>query len=94
MRSLVTLNEALNLKLCWDILNFHEDWAFFLEARGLQNRVPCKYHFQSSIWCRIKRDLYVVVQNSSSLIGNGLSINFLLDRWCGPPLVINIDVSN
>jgi hypothetical protein len=33
LRSLLRLNEAANLKLCWDLLLFEEDWAIILKKR-------------------------------------------------------------
>lgn len=36
----------------------------------------------------------MIAQNSYSLDGNGMSIIFWLDRWCGLPLLIKIDISD
>jgi hypothetical protein len=33
LRSFLRLNEAANLKLCWDLLLFEEDWAIILKKR-------------------------------------------------------------
>jgi hypothetical protein len=33
MRSLRTLNEASNLKLCWDLLNSQDQWGILLKVK-------------------------------------------------------------
>jgi hypothetical protein len=32
LRSLITLNEYANLKLCWDFRNYNNDWATILKS--------------------------------------------------------------
>ncbi|CAI8610100.1 unnamed protein product [Vicia faba] len=59
--------------------------------KGIKNFI-C-YHIHSSIWCNLKNEFEVVMANSSSLIGNGSSTRFLLDSWCGAPLINHIQDS-
>lgn len=53
LRSLRKLNEATNLKLCWDMLHSQEDWTKVLRSRACPKRKPIKYHIHSSVWCSI-----------------------------------------
>jgi len=78
--SLICLNEAFNLKLCWDMLNSDEDWAILLKSRAIRRNKPIKHHIFSSTWTNIKAEYLVIVENSSWLIGNGKSINFWQDN--------------
>lgn len=55
LRSLLDLNEASNLKLCWDVMHSKEDWAITLKCRSLRNDAPILYHIYSSIWSNIKK---------------------------------------
>jgi hypothetical protein len=83
MRSLVTLNEAANLKLCWDLFNSQEAWALILRSRAFRSRSCINHHIHSSLWSTVKADYYVVYENSHFIIGDGSSINFWNDVWCG-----------
>jgi hypothetical protein len=83
IRSLITLNEASNLKLCWDLLNSQEQWAILLKSRVIRGQSCITYHIFSSIWSGIKNEFNVVLENSSFILGNGMDILFWTDTWCG-----------
>jgi hypothetical protein len=83
LRSLVSLNKASNLKLCWTLLNSQSSWAILLRDRVIRNKKPIRYHVFSSIWSSIKEEYDVIVDNSVWLVGNGENINFWNDNWCG-----------
>ncbi|KAK2429733.1 hypothetical protein QL285_028147 [Trifolium repens] len=83
LRSLVSLNKASNLKLCWTFINSQSSWAKLLRDRVLRHKKPINYHIFSSIWSSIKEEYDVIIDNSIWLIGNGEDINFWNDNWCG-----------
>jgi hypothetical protein len=83
IKSLITLNEASNLKLCWDFLVSQEDWAVLLRARTIRNGSSINHHIFSSLWGSMKSEFKNVMDNSSFLLGDGNLINFWKDRWCG-----------
>ncbi|KAK2361038.1 hypothetical protein QL285_086244 [Trifolium repens] len=87
LRSLSKLNEATNLKLCWELFQSNLQWAKFLRHRVFKGPKPISYHIFSSIWSSVKSSLQDVYCNSSWQIGNGEDVNFWLDPWCGEPLV-------
>jgi len=89
IRSLICLNEAINIKVCWDLLHSEEQWATIVRSRVLRKN----HHIFSSIWSGIKPDFHVMKENSSWLIGNGKSISFWQDKWCGDPLVQTLNAS-
>ncbi|XP_058761210.1 uncharacterized protein LOC131634556 [Vicia villosa] len=83
MRSLVTLNEAANLKQCWDLFNSKEQWAVLIRAKVLRNNRRISYHIYSSLWSSMKASFDDVIGNSCWLIGNGERVNFWTDKWFG-----------
>jgi ribonuclease HI len=92
IRSLFKLNEASNLKLCWDLFHSNEHWSNLLRSRVLRNQKIINYHIYSSIWSGLKGHYTEMMDNSSWLLGNGENINFWLDQWCGAPLVHSLDI--
>jgi hypothetical protein len=50
LRSLISINEAANLKLCWEFLNANEDWAQILKSRVLRGQKAINHHILSSLW--------------------------------------------
>lgn len=54
LRSVRKINEAATMKLCWDFLSSNGQWACFLNARYLRNKVPISHHLSSSIWHDLK----------------------------------------
>jgi hypothetical protein len=92
IRSLIQLNAASNLRLCWSLLNSQSSWAVLLRDRVLRNGKAIRYHVFSSIWSGIKNELDVINDNSVWLLGNGSNINFWVDKWCGEPLVEQLGI--
>lgn len=92
IRSLTSLNEATNLKLCWDLRNSSEPWALLLKSRCIKNRKPIPYHIHSSIWSSIRNEFENTNDESCWLIGNGENVNFWNDNWCGAPLSITFNL--
>jgi hypothetical protein len=44
LRSLISLNKASNLKLCWSFLNSEASWALLLKDRVVRKRKIIHYH--------------------------------------------------
>jgi len=44
IRSLICLNEAFSLKLCWDMLHLDEDWVSILKIIVIRNNNPINHH--------------------------------------------------
>lgn len=85
LKSLIKINEASNLKLCWNLLNSDEMWAVILKNRVLRYRRHIVHHVSSSIWSNVKSEYTTFHENSTCLLGNGENIKFWTDSWCGPP---------
>ncbi|PNY03176.1 ribonuclease H [Trifolium pratense] len=83
VRSLITLNDASNLKLCWDLFNSQEQWAILLRSRTFRSRNCITHHIHSTIWSGVKAEFNVVLENSRFIIGDGSTVNFWRDTWCG-----------
>jgi len=86
MRSLHTINEAANLKLCWDLKNSMEDWAILLRSKVCRGNNIISHHIFSSIWSSVKSEFNIINDNCSWIIGNGENINFWLDSWLEKPI--------
>lgn len=48
IKCLITLNEASNLKLCWDLKNSQEPWAILIRNRAFNNIGSSIFHLFSS----------------------------------------------
>ncbi|GAU15839.1 hypothetical protein TSUD_236550, partial [Trifolium subterraneum] len=92
IRSIIFLNEASNIKQCWDLVNSQDHWARLLRSKVLRNGRQISYHIFSSLWSGLKGVYEDFKQHSSWLIGNGGNINFWLDNWCGQPLVHSLNI--
>lgn len=92
IRSLITINEADNLKLCWDFRNYSQPWALFLKSRVIRRRKTIFYHIKSFIWSSVKFEFDTISNNSSWTKGTGENINFWNDAWCGDPLSIVLNI--
>jgi hypothetical protein len=44
IRSIITLNEASNLKLCWDLVNSQDHWALLLKSRVIRGQHCIRHH--------------------------------------------------
>lgn len=86
VKSLISLNEATNLKCCWSLFNSSEEWASLLRSRVFRGSRCISHHVYSSIWSSVKPEFQTVLNNSNWLIGNGRQVNFWTDHWCGEPL--------
>jgi exonuclease III len=82
IRSIITLNEASNLKLCWDLLTSQDQWAVLLKSRVIRGQNCINHHIFSSIWCGIKNEFNVIWDNTRFNLGNGKDILFWTDKWC------------
>lgn len=94
IRSLIKLNEATNLKMCWDLLKSKEQWAHLLRSRVLRNSNCIRHHIFSSIWSGIKHEYSMIKENTSWIVGNGEIINFWLDAWCGEPVIHSFNLNS
>ncbi|GAU21095.1 hypothetical protein TSUD_10120 [Trifolium subterraneum] len=83
LRSLMNLNEASKLKLCWDLLNSQEQWAVLIKSRVFRGHRCITRHIFSSIWSSVHSHFSTVWDNSVFIVGDGKEINFWTDRWCG-----------
>lgn len=76
LRSISTINQAFNLKLCLDLLRSKESWAYLVKDRVLINEIPIKNHTFSSILSSSKSSHQIVIDNSAWILGDGKKINF------------------
>ncbi|PNX70395.1 hypothetical protein L195_g057350, partial [Trifolium pratense] len=63
LSSLSCLNEAANMKLCWDLLHSEDFWAVLLRIRVLRHRRATDYHVSSSIWNTIKHQYSNIIKS-------------------------------
>jgi hypothetical protein len=92
IRSLKNLNQASNLKRCWDLLSSNCSWAKMLKDRVIKRKSPVQHHIYSSIWSSVKDEYNVIMENSVWLLGNGVNINFWNDCWCGEPIFFTLNI--
>jgi len=92
IRNISFINEAGNLKLCWESCQLDLQWTTFLRSRVMRNHTPITHHISSSIWCSAKHKFPTILSNSSWQIGNGEIINFWKDSWCGQPLISTYNI--
>ena len=83
--SLSNINEAGNLKLCWEVIQSDLPWASFVRSRVMRKKKPIVHHISSSVWSSAKHKLPSILNNSTWQLGDGESINFWCDSWCGEP---------
>ncbi|GAU35456.1 hypothetical protein TSUD_364120 [Trifolium subterraneum] len=79
LRSLTSINEASNLKLCWELMHSNEDWAVILRSRVFRDDKIINHHIYSSLWSSIKteNDVIGLPQRVSDLTFN--------QQWFVPP---------
>ncbi|XP_058770393.1 uncharacterized protein LOC131644024 [Vicia villosa] len=94
IRSLVTLNEAANLKQCWDLVSSQEQWASLLRARVMRDNKPISYHIFSSLWSSMRASWAEVSSNSGWLIGNGKNFKFWSDFWNGSCVIDSLNITD
>lgn len=96
LKNLFTLNRALLLKRCWDLVENSSPSATLLRGRFfISNLVPTLYYQKSSIWLGLKKVWPLMLANIRWLVGDGLNVLFWKDNWLGTPLssLCNIDPS-
>ena len=93
LRSLVTLNSASNLKICWDLMQSNEQWAEVLRSRVIRDSSCIQHHIFSSIWSGAKVEFWNILDNTNWLVGDGQSINCWLDNWCGEILAQSLNIN-
>jgi len=57
VRNLSFINEACNLKVCWDIMQSYLQWAQFIRSKILRNKKPVNNHVSSSIWSGVRHKI-------------------------------------
>jgi len=87
------INEALILKLSWDLLAKDSQWSTFFKRRYFSNGQPLTHYFKSSVWPGIKILIGTIMANAIWVVGTRERIHFWNDNWLGEPLVdlIHID---
>lgn len=50
IRSRLVLNDASNLKCCWDVLNSKEDHALLPKSIALKNKIHVFYHLSNVLF--------------------------------------------
>ena len=86
LRSITKLNEASNMKLCWEMMTSDEDWCRLIRSRVLRGNKqdsPIRHHVFSSIWSGMKHKFQEIQFYFAWLFGRGDKINFWNDNWTG-----------
>ncbi|CAK8532606.1 unnamed protein product [Lathyrus sativus] len=91
IRSLLFLNDASNLKLCWDMLNLKDQWAAIIRQSVMRGGRHINYIIFYSLWSTMKGSFADVKDDSTWILGNGKNIHFWLDKWEGSVAVNNSD---
>jgi hypothetical protein len=81
------VNEALILKLAWDMLANDTQWTRLFKKRYFSKGKPISHHVKSSVWSGIKTQIVTALDNSLWIVGTGEKIQFWTDNWLGEPLV-------
>lgn len=79
LRSLYSLNEAMNLKLALDILNSEDCWVVQIRERVMRKNNFINHHIFYSVWSRAKTEIHHARDNYSWCIGNGESTSLWFD---------------
>jgi len=94
IRSISAINQAANLRLCWNMMTTQESWGKILQSRVIRKNKAINYHIFSSIWSSIKSEYNLLIDNTKWLLGDGESINFWTDHWCSGPLINLLSIPN
>lgn len=84
---LKSINHAALLKLSWNVISSNSQCSSLIKARCFRNNVPYSSYIRSSIWPGINFFIHSVMDNCSWKLGNGLHINFWIDKWLAHPIV-------
>ncbi|XP_058741736.1 uncharacterized protein LOC131614126 [Vicia villosa] len=82
------------MKMMFDILNSKEDWAVLIKNRVLRSYGCIRYHIFSSIWTSAKDDFGTIITNTCWDLGSGKNVRFLMDSWCGAPLLEDTNIED
>jgi len=93
LKSLICMNEATNLKMCWNILQSDEQWANIIRFRVIRDDKCIKHHLSSSIWSGVKSE-FQIIKDNCWLVGDGKHISFWSNSWCGQILVQTYNLSD
>ena len=93
MKATRLINEALILKLAWNLLATNSQWAVLMKSRFFSNGKPLDHYFKSSVWSGIKIHIDTIIANSLWIVGTGENISLWNDNWLGASLVdlFNVD---
>lgn len=91
---IITMNEASNVKLAWNLHNSPESRASLFRQRVIRKNKFINHHIFSSIWTSVKDEMNFVIENSSWCIGNGNSSKLWFDNWCSSSLYHDIEDPN
>jgi hypothetical protein len=69
IQSIICLNEASNLRLCWNLLQSEEQWAIVLRSRVIRKNECIKYHIYSSLWSGMKGEFQTIKDNTGWRVG-------------------------
>lgn len=86
IRSLISLNEAANLKLCWDMM--------VNKAKTFRSFGNINYHIFSSIRVGIKTEMSLINTQFSWILDKGTDIKFWLDNCCVQPLLLKTSLDS
>jgi len=87
IKSIVSLNVLVNLKLCWHMVHSEESCSALLISRLIGNDREINHNISSSLWSSLKNDYNVILESSTWLLRNGQNINFCSNYWWGEPLI-------
>lgn len=80
------------LKLTFDLASSSNQWACHIRARFIKHKVPILHYVKSSIWLGLKPYVQTVLDFSVWCIGDGVSINFWLDKWLPNRIVDMLEI--
>jgi len=64
IRSISCINQAANLRLCWELVTSEKSWAKVLQGRVIKHNTPIQYHVFSLVWSSIKSKYNILLENS------------------------------
>lgn len=76
LRSISKINNASNLKLWLEIMNFNNLWNLLLKSTIIIDCRRISYHNSSFIWCRIKPHLYNITHKPDGSLTLGAKSTF------------------
>lgn len=76
IRSLVALNDASRLKLCWNLIISKHHLANMLRHITCIKCTTINYYISSSLWCGLKSKFESIMNNFGWVVGKGNKVNF------------------